>query len=262
MTYNETAKRMSQDPVVIFSMGKTGTTSLTQAIAATTSRPVVKAHALSKDGLGRRFATEARLNVQTRPRYLWQCEQIARSLKGDGRWTLLCGVRDPIAIAVSGHFYGLARQGATGQQPWMIGDVEDHAHAIAQTVEKNIERDWFREELKPSTGIDVYSTGFPTNVGVQTLENGKFSALILRAEDLDAAGPDAVARHLGHDVPIPIARENTARSSTSSPYDRFCAEGQLPEDVVVAAYETEMARHFYSPTELETFRARWTGALS
>jgi hypothetical protein len=34
---------------------------------------------------------------------------------------------------------------------------------------------------------------------------------------------------------------------------------RLPEEVIERAYTSEQARHFYTPSELDAFRARWLG---
>ena len=65
-----TARVMTDNPIVIFSMGKTGTTSITGALGSATGRPVVKAHALSSSGIERRMAKAARLRIKARPRFL------------------------------------------------------------------------------------------------------------------------------------------------------------------------------------------------
>lgn len=260
MTRRETARTMTQDPIIIFSMGKTGTSALTHAIVSATDRPVLKAHALSADGIARRLEKAQRLSVNRRPRHLWQCEQIAQSLCSPKRWRLLSAVRDPIAMATSDHFYGLSRQVATGQPVWMAGDLDDHARAIEDNLRTNfIERDWFREELLSETGINVYETPFPTEVGVTTLRNANFCALILRAENITDVGAHAVADHFELAHPLNITRQNRTASSVDSPYDDFRQHGELDPRVVQEVYQTPMARHFYSGEELSAFTSRWTG---
>lgn len=255
-----TARVMTDNPIVIFSMGKTGTTSITGALGSATGRPVVKAHALSSSGIERRMAKAARLRIKARPRFLWACEQIAQSITAGGPWQLICGVRDPVALAVSDHFYGLSEQHKVGRTAWMAGAPADHAKAIVENLSENfINRDWFDDELKPITGIDVYDTPFPNGQGSTTRSNDRYSALILRAEDLSTAGPDAIANHLDLTEPLPIDRHNKTVDSSASPYAQFLAEGELPVEILDAVYATQMSRHFYTEEELDGFRARWAG---
>ncbi len=266
MTGRETRQTLREDPVLIFSMGKTGTSSLYEALAQATGRPVLKAHALSRDGIARRTAKELRLGVSSRPRFWWSCEtiadafdEIATDAAPERPWDLLCGVRDPIALAVSDHFYGLRRQGQVGLDPWLCGDNASHAAAIHENLRTNfIRRDWFQEELQATTGIDVYATPFPT-IGFAEYNRTPFRALVIRNEDLEHAGPEAIAEFLGLDAPLMIEHHNVGRTDVdASPYHRFLAAGRLDPAVVDAVYATRLARHFYSDFERETLRARWT----
>ena len=189
MTHAETRAVLRRRPVVVLSMGKTGTTSLTTALEASGRRPVVKAHAVSRDGIARRRAKADRLGIVTRPRFLWSCETIAAVLRAGGEWDLISGVRDPVALAVSDHFYGLEGQGGVGREPWVAeNDDGGHADAIVENLRTNfVQDDWFEQELHPISGIDVYGHPFPHDRGAVVLESGRFRALVLRAEDLRRA---------------------------------------------------------------------------
>ena len=263
LVHAEARACLRRNPIVVFSMGKTGTTSLTAALEAASGRPVVKAHALSRPGIDTRLAKAARLGIVDRPRFLWSCEQIARALRRGGRWDVLCGVRDPIALAVSDHFYGLQRQREVGHEPWLADDdVEGHTEAITRTLRSDfIETDWFDRELRAVTGIDVYAEPFPVETGAGTYEHDRFRALVLRAEDLDVTGPAAIAEFLGLAAPLPIERHNegTAADPTSA-YRHFVEKAALPADLVEAVYATRLARHFHRDDERQLLRARWTGS--
>lgn len=266
MTGRETRQTLGEDPILIFSMGKTGTSSLYAALGHASGRPVLKAHALSRDGIARRTEKELRLGVSSRPRFWWSCETIADAfaeIESDAApvrpWDLLCGVRDPIALAVSDHFYGLQRQGNIGLDPWLCGDNRTHAMAIEENLTANfIDRDWFRDELEATTGIDVYAQPFPST-GFAEYSHAPFRALVIRNEDLAATGPRAIAEFLGLDAPLLIERENVGqRDDADAPYRRFLDAGHLGAAVVDAVYETAMARHFYTETERASLRVRWT----
>jgi hypothetical protein len=263
-TRRETHAVLRRDAVVVFSMGKTGTTALTAALASASGRPVVKAHALSRAGIDRRMAKAARLAVVERPRFLWACEEIAEVLGRGGEWDLLCGVRDPVALAVSDHFYGLQRQREVGRDPWIDPfDHGGHLAAIADNLRENfVSLDWFDTELRPLTGIDVYATAFPHADGTATYDGGRFRALVMRAEDLPGRGPRAVQRFLGLDAPLAIERRNEGTAAQpGSAYRRVLEGGGLPGDLLDEVYRTPMARHFYTDDERRAFRARWSGAL-
>jgi len=264
MTHAETRRVLGHDPILVLSMGKTGTTSLTAAMKTACGRPVLKAHALSRAGIAKRIAKADRLGVMPRPRFLWACEEISRALQPGSRWDVVCGVRDPVALAVSDHFYGLQRQREVGLAPWVVDDdTTGHAEAISRILETEfIGSDWFEQELKPSTGIDVYADDFDSRAGYQTYCHDSTRAIVLRAEDLSRVGGTAVADFLGLEAPLPVTRRNEGTGADpSSAYRGFLEASPLPVELIGRVYDTRLARHFYDDDERASFRARWTGAL-
>lgn len=236
---------------------------LTAAISSATDAPVMKAHALSRRGIDERIAKALRQGEVRRPHFYWTSQQISASLRSGGSWNLVCGVREPVSLAVSGHFYGLQRQSEVGVEPAVaLDDMDGHSDAIARELRSRfLEMDWFDTELAPLTGIEVYAEPFPRDRGHQTYENGRFRALVLRAEDLPRTGPTAVRSFLGLDQPLAIDRRNGGTSDRAdSAYRRFLERGHLSPALVDEVYDTRLARHFYSDEERHAFRLSWTGA--
>ncbi len=268
MTWMETARVLVRDdPILIFSMGKTGTTSLAETLEAATGRPVVKAHALSSSGHARRLEKSRRLEIVERPRFLWAAEWIRHDLRlrRHHRWDIICGVRDPVALAVSDHFYGLRLQAEIGVQPERRhDDIDGHAQAVANGLDALFHReDWFADELRAVTGVDVYATPFPHEQGYRIYERGRFRVLLTRFEDLPVVGPVALKEFFALSDPVPIPARNVGLSGDTddeSLYRRFVTEGGLPAAVLEAAYDTRVARHLYSDAERAEFAARWSGA--
>jgi hypothetical protein len=262
MTRVETRAVMSQNPIVIFSIGKTGTTSLAAAVETATGRPVVKAHALSLEGIESRLAKARRQGIEARPRFLWSCATISETLRASGSWDVLCGIREPIALAVSDHFYGIQRQTEVGVQPAVAPDDHaGHARAIAAILrERFIDHDWFSHEFEPVTGIDVYATPFRHHEGAASFTGDRFRALLIRAENLSAVGPTAAADFLGLTEPLVVPQTNRGTGDQAdSAYRHFLNAPSLPADLVCEVYETPLAQHFYSDNERTAFAERWQG---
>ena len=141
----------------------------------------------------------------------------------------------------------------------MTGDLQEHAREIELNLRANfIERDWFRDELLSATGINVYESPFPTDVGATTLRNANYFALILRTENIADVAGVAVANHFDIPSPLSITHQNRTASSANSPYNDFLERGRLSPNLVREVYQTPMARHFYSAEELVAFTQRWT----
>ncbi|MGQ0833183.1 MAG: putative capsular polysaccharide synthesis family protein [Microthrixaceae bacterium] len=231
------------DPVVVYAMGNTGTTSIASSIETATARPVVKVHVVSRAGIDR-----ARPSHGRHAPMLWRGEHLRSAFRRGRDWTLVCSVRDPVARAVSVYFSdGLSR-------------LDPSSAGVARHVEELTARDWFDDDLKATTGIDVYASPFDPAAGCATYHHGHFRVLLLRLEDLRRVGPAALAAHLGATEPIPIVHRNEgARKGSGAAYEAFRSSAKLPRELVEAAYRTRPARHFYSGDELAAMTERWCG---
>ena len=262
ITQAEQRREMAGDPIVILSLGKTGTTSLERALKRATGRRVAKGHVASRAGLDARIAKEARLGLVTRPHFWWRNEAIATALRGpapSGRWDVLTGVRDPVALAVSDRFYGRRLQTEAGLAVDRA-ENDEHGAAIESTLARLfLDDDWFRSEFEPATRIDVYAEPHP--VGSAAVREGdRCRALILRFEDLTTVAPAACQDFFGLDDPLVVEHGNRGDGDRDgSDYSRFLAAPVLDPAVVDAVYDTPLARHFYDDAERAAMRDRWIG---
>jgi len=243
---------------VIYSMGKTGTTSLTEAIEAATGRPTLKVHSLNKVRLDFEIQRALAADPRAHARFQWRSDVLRRYIVSSRRrqWELVSVVRDPIARAVSAYFFGLRtdRKTAAVRSP---ADVANDARAVEALIRRiTLDRDWFVEELQQLTGFDIYSARFPIEQGYQIVEHGRFRILLLRTEDLPATAPTAAAEFLGVSGPLELPRSN-AGAGADHAYESFIDSHRFPNDLVDAVYATPMMRHFYDAGQLDRFRARW-----
>lgn len=246
--------------VLVYSMPKVGSATMHRAIAQCTDRPVLHFHNL----------TRAQLKADKRWWYehssdhhlLWQWRgEYARArvtVDRRSRWDVVHGVREPIARTLSHFFHQGERAGYLSRD--VAPDDVDIERLRALYLDRRLwTTDWFRAEFQPGTGIDVYARRFPTDEGCAEYGNDRFRSLLVRQEDLARVGAPALNRFLGTST-IELPRWNSAERKFYQPvYERFRSEVRLPEEVIERAYSSEQARHFYTPSELDAFRARWLG---
>jgi hypothetical protein len=143
-------------------------------------------------------------------------------------------------------------------------DVAHDPSAFESFLRANVEPAlcWFEREFEPTIGIDVYAYPFDADVGVATIDSPQARVLVLRQESLEVA-PHALGEFLGLDREIPVAAANVgAAKRYGDEYERVVRDLRVASDVLDAAYESRLVRHFYSPAEVERFRARWGGAAA
>jgi hypothetical protein len=255
-----------QAPVLIFQMGKVGSSTIVRSLAESELKgPVFHVHTLTE--AGRRYdlgviGKSARAYFP-RGKHLLESayleREIRRGLPQGARWKLISLVRDPLAQHVSSFFQILDMLWPDYRERFEAGSLGP-ADLLPRFLEEyppdNYYLDWFDTEMKPSFGIDVYAEPFPVERGYRRFENEHAELLLLRLESLDAGGAEAIAGFLGLEG-LELQRQNEAHSKAYNALYAAFRQLQLPADYVEAIYGSRLARHFYSAAELARFRARW-----
>ena len=179
-----------------------------------------------------------------------------------GRWRIVTLVRDPVARTVSAflmHFpYAYPEHGLRFlEDPGNVPALIDMFLAESE-LERAFTLDWFEREVEAVFGIDVYATPFPHEAGHAFCSGAFADLLVLRLEDLDRAGPGALAAFLGT-TPIALETQNrSAESSYGETHGRFLEALRLPAWFLDRMYDSRLALHFYRPEERASLRSAWT----
>jgi hypothetical protein len=259
--------RRREPPIVVFSMGKTGSTAIARAVQDATGDRVFQIFRLEAERLAQ---AERRYRVNNREAkrqgrdpgtlpfrgalHLWESEYLLRHPPTPAaRWTVITTVREPISQAVSAFFHGGGRRGVPND-----GSVETLIAALVQGRWIRAPLRWFDREFAPALGIDVFEHPFDTDRGHSAIETQSARVLVLRQENLDAA-PGELAAFLGlaQSVPVP-ARNEAAQKAYAATYRDFLATARFPANLIDQAYDSRYARHFYADSELTRFRRRWS----
>jgi len=248
-------------PLVVASMGKTGSTALARAVATATGEYVFQVFRLDPDGAR---AAEARYRAAHPVRspgpapfpgalHLWESSFLARRApRPDAPWRVIVPVREPVAQAVSAYFHALAARGVTA--------IDPHAARAGLLAEGWLDRParWFDREVAPILGFDVYSVGSDSGSGVLTAADANVRLLVVRLEDAPTL-PAVLGQFLDLAVPVPLPARNTASDRTyADAYRAFTENPGIPLTALDAAYDSRYARRFYSDAEIAAFRDRWS----
>jgi len=116
---------------------------------------------------------------------------------------------------------------------------------------------WFENELNYVFGIDVYATEFPTDRGWKVYDEAHPHVLLIRSEDLERCASDAFRAFLGIDK-FELSHENVAENKQYGElYKRVLDAIRLPSSVLDTIYGSRYMTHFYSGTEIASFKKRW-----
>lgn len=272
-------------PIVVYQMGKVGSSSIRNALLLRGLHPVLHLHTMSplcekraesipieaglEDALHREIeharAVFAQLGSVQRLRLVlheWLNERrISRRLLRPGRpLRIITSVREPIAASVSMFFQLL---------PWYIGrayrpdriSTDDLIELFFRRYSWERPLIWFDEEMRYATGVDVYRHPFSFEKGFLSFREGSIEVLVLKTETLDEVKERALSEFLGQGE-IRLARSNVASEKAyARQYREFEDRIRFSDAFFRSMYDSKYARHFYETAELERHAARWHGSF-
>lgn len=241
---------LSQEPVVVYSVGKTASMAVMNGTGESLTAPVLSTHVLHPENQipSRRRKRDVRTGWMIYNRYLSR----GKKLK------YLVPFREQIARSVSSLFYSF--EDLTGVP------YDDPSLTVDKVTELFLERYpyhdkldwWFQQELRPALGIDVFDYLFPHDQGCLRINTDRADILLIKMEADQANIEAALSDFLG--TAVTMERVNVgSQKDYSDLYRRFKQEARLPLDYVRDVYSSQFMQHFYTADEIAKFTARWTG---
>lgn len=249
--YLRRLRRSPQPPIVVYSVGKTGTTAIADTLYDAGFHPVLQVHNLRPRVAEQAEARARAQDPMATPHFAWESLHLSRNLPTPAQpWLVISSVRDPIKRNIA-HFF---------QAGEFAGYLE--GATVATLLERFGDRwesglGWYTSNFRLCLGLDVFDHPFDPARGYQIIDTPRFSTLLLRQESLDVA-PGALSEFLDLDEPLELKRSNVGdEKSYADLYRDFLAQARPPRPVVDRIYSHPMVRHFYSPEEIERFRDHW-----
>lgn len=233
--------RVFSEPILIWNMGKVGSTSIARSLWPHAGRiNVIATHFINK-------------KENTRSLLLYQILFKPPNKKV----VIISATRDPVIRNISSFFQNFeANYGCSFSD--FHGDENDVIHRFLHEWDKHeVTSKWFDINIKKFTGLNVYDCKFNEELKSEKLSNSKFEILVIRAEDNNDVKEAAISDFLGLRN-FKIIDENVSSDKPySSLYRKVLATINLPAEYLDMMYESEYARHFYNEDERNVMRARW-----
>jgi hypothetical protein len=241
-------------------MAKVGSSTITWALRAVDGLNVFQVHLMHPDNLRRLRATLhkrgrrlARLqsDMDIRGRVLYK-GLIKPGLKAK----VITLVREPIGRNCSFYFQNL-------DILWQTADAHERVE-MSRLVGEFLDRfehhggvNWFDKEFKPVLGVDVYEHEFPHDKGHTRIRTDRYDILVMRSDLEDASKKKCVEDFLCIDG-LTLAPKNIgSQKPYAATYRKFLDALELPEAYVNEMLDSKYTRHFFSPDEIATLRAKW-----
>lgn len=266
----EWSRSDSKQPVVVYQMGKVGSSTVYAAIRDLSGAPAYQVHHLRPEAVAdeemlyrRVFSHRHRIDGHLLDSLFLLSGVVRRHATSP--WRFITLVRDPLLRNVSAFFQTLPFR-VLEFETWvqdlpadeLVERLLDLYRQDGWWHEEPIGR-FFEEEFGPVVGIDVLAHPFPREAGARTLKSDTADVLLLRLEDLDRIGAETIARFLGRGPrSVSLQRKQVAgRKYYSGIYRTFRHRITFPRDYLDRIYGSKWARHFYTDHELGRFRSAW-----
>lgn len=253
---------LRETPIVIYQMGKVGSSSVLAAIQQMTPA-VYQVHSTNPDYIAMRqqkFLAKGLNPIRQNHVY----GQFIREhvIKPGRPVKYITLVREPISRNISSFFQGYR---FIGDQVHFTPTEETDTATLTQQFLEQFAHErpltFFDVEFRDMVGIDVYAEPFPHEQGYRLIQKGKAQLLLMKME-IDATVKNAaLADFLG--VPsIKLPYVNVGDDKTyAGVYARFKRELVLPPEYIERMLESRYARHFYTDAEREKIRQKWMQRL-
>ena len=271
-------KRYGRAPVVIFQMGKVGSTSIKRSLQALNpDMAIYHSHLLSKERIAetekkrKKFFRTERVSYLKRP---WMNQFLRKEIgrkQGGRKWKVITLTRDPIARNVSTFFENLEVQAIDTNGAFEIrSDYYDILRSVVTLDDMHLLVDlffnklrhespleFFDRELKGIFGVDVYASEFPKSRGYHIYRSTQADVLLIRLENLNTCAREAFKEFLGIDN-FTLKSENVGLQKIYAPlYKKFLDSITWPESYLDKFYESKFMKHFYTQNEIKGFRENW-----
>lgn len=167
---------------------------------------------------------------------------------------VVAGTREPVAMHLSLVFEGW----------WQYAErFEDITPDLARSLILDTAWrapwvNWFDDELRAVFGLDAFATPFDRARGWQVYDTDEVRAVVFRQENMSAV-PDALGALYGlPSESFALGSENAAENKDyAAHYAAVRRAVRFTDAELEELYAPRFVGHFYSPTEIEAFKARW-----
>jgi len=257
VSWYQTLKRQEQ-PVLIYQMGKVGSSALEKSIEGS-----IHLHDLMSISASKQISPVRAQLHKPKTNYVKRLLKRAimiNMLKRKQHVRIISLVREPIGRNISMLFQSL---------PFWVADKylkDDSAvrserpqllhEAFEEHVNHHYPLEWFDNEIKALTGIDVFIHPFDHELGYQTYQKGNFSLMVIRTDKLDQS-QQAISEFLQQD--IQVTHDNQSENKWYSPLaTEFKSSYQLKPEFVEDMLSSKLAMHFFTSSEIDNIKNKYT----
>ena len=241
-------------PVLVYSIAKTGTSSIKVSLRKQIPNPVYHTHHLALSY----FSPSGARTVNER-KDLWLSDLVAHA-DPKTRWKVVTLTREPVIRAISNYFEALENVYLKTGRRVAFDEMIDFLHEQTTDLSDSMFTKpdfWFDTELQDLFDFDIYAQPFEPSQGYAIYHTARADILLIRLEDLSRVGAASLAEFFG--VPSITLLKSNERALTvlNHEYRQVQQTLKFPAGFLDSLYAMRYARHFYTSSEVEKFKQRW-----
>jgi hypothetical protein len=225
-------------PVLVFQMGKVGSTSILNSVAPQWPGLTIHVHDVAK-------------HRAVRPAVKVAYEEVIRKR---APVFIISPVREPVGRAISLFFQNFNLHIGDEREPSSFGS-DELIEIFLRRFGNDRSLTWFERHFQPIVGVDVYRHGFDP-AGFQVIHEGNTRILLMRCELPDRTKNELIRTFLQLES---FSLENTnvaAEKGYAAAYEKFKEAFVPPDWFLSQMYDSRYFRHFYAG-ERDKWIARW-----
>ena len=242
-------------PIVVYQMGKVGSTSVKESLTSCGVGSVYQVHRLYPENI--EGVRQDHLKRKSEP----PDESVGMLLyyhvvKKRKKCKFITLVREPIGRNISAFFENF--KFFTGMSfSDQVFSIIELTNIFLNNYRHSVPLTWFDEEMKRSLDIDVYEYEFPKEDGYLYINEHPFELLIIKCEMVDSIKERVISDFLSIDN-FSLNRANIAQDKNySESYQRFKNRINLPTSYIEMMCDSKYMKHFYGYSEIESIRSQW-----
>lgn len=244
----------AEEPVIVYQMGKVGSSSISRSLRKQLAGPVFHVHRMNADNIRNFYDIHKRKDRHPPDETVGLL--LNRHLTNKKPAKIISLVREPIERNISAFFQN---------HEWFVGkrldqdpnDIDTLSNIFFTAYDHSVPLTWFDIEMKPVVGIDVYRYPFPFEKGYMIIKHPPYELLIIKLEVEDSIKEEAVKKFLKLDD-FRLSSHNVGDDKEYALiYNEFKTRINIPDDYLERMCNARFTRHFYSAEEITAIREKW-----
>lgn len=244
-------------PIIVFTMAKVGSLSvyfsLKKSLPTTT---IFHVHSLNENEIkkGIQLCFDQGIYPGSKSPVSLINSQILSKKKP---FKIVCLFRDPLERNISAFFDAFELHTGIKAEEY-DGSLEELKQNFYNKLNHKYPLQWFENQFKEATGLDLYSSEFDTEKGYKILQSNKVEVILLNSAISDSKKEELIGDFCNVNNFKLENRNQSHQKEYASLYSNFKNEIRFSSTYLHQIYSSNYAKHFFSNSHIENQIKKWS----